>query len=429
VTACAITAAAGLGHELETPLFERAQFLATQSISAEAISSLRAASLSADGRMIAFDSWGHGETSHHMAVYVLDRSRGGVTPEIINPAAAQPDRDRRSPSLSSDGKVIAFEALSNSSNAARFGRPEVVVLTRGSGMVRSPRGTRGEEPDGDSREPVIAGNGLVLVFTSNAQNMVSGSDANQQDADVFQWRLDDSTVTRISVDSHGAQPDVGASYSPSTSHDGHWLAFVSTARLAPDDTNTVADVYLRDTNRGITSLVSKGMGGRPAGGPSYSPVVSADGRYVAFVSNAGNLVPSDRNEEPDIYLYEVPLGAITLVSVTSAGAAANAASRRPAISGDGRYIAYESVASNLGSGPRCARAISDTNLLPDVYLLDRATHCVSRVSGSAYREWWTPSVAPGIDASGTLVVFSSTQPPNANDLSTDFDLFLSVRRR
>ena len=89
-------------------------------------------------------------------------------------------------------------------------------------------------------------------------------------------------------------------------------------------------------------------------------------------------------------------------------------------------IAYQSLASNLGSGPGCPRAGSDTNLLPDVYAFDRATRCVARISGSSGAEWWTPSVAPVIDASGGTIVFSSAQPSDADDLTTDFDLFHAV---
>jgi hypothetical protein len=123
----------------------------------------------------------------------------------------------------------------------------------------------------------------------------------------------------------------------------------------------------------------------------------------------------------------VASGAISLVSATSRSAAANASSRRPAISADGQHVVFQSLASNLGSGPGCPPVAPDRNLLADVYLVDRITHCVTRISGSPGREWWTPSVAPAINGSGTLVVFSSTEPISTDDVSTDFDLFLFVR--
>ena len=176
------------------------------------------------------------------------------------------------------------------------------------------------------------------------------------------------------------------------SRDGAVVAFVSTARLAPADTNTVADVYVRDVRHGITVLVSGGVGSAQ-NGASSSPALSADGRYVAFESLAG-LDPGDRNNDRDVYIFDVTARTTTLVSMTSKGQAANAASRRPALSDDGEVVAYQSLASNLGSGPGCPRAGSDTNLLPDVYAFDRATRCVARISGSSGAEWWTPSVAP-----------------------------------
>jgi Tol biopolymer transport system component len=257
--------------------------------------------------------------------------------------------------------------------------------------------------------------------------LVSEPDANRRQTDIYLWRLDNATITRISVDGKGVQPAKGASHSASISRDGELIAFVSTARLAPEDTNDVGDVYLRDVARGLTSLVSRGADGKLPSGASYSPALSADGHYVAFVSKADNLVPRDRNRESDVFVYDVKGESTTLVSASSKGEAANADSRQPAMSADGRHVVYQSMASNLGSGSGCPRTARDTNLLPDVYLFDRATRCVVRISGSAAKEWWTPSVAPAIDGAGAVVGFSSTEPIGEDDLSTDFDLFLFVR--
>ena len=174
-------------------------------------------------------------------------------------------------------------------------------------------------------------------------------------------------------------------------------------------------------------LVSRTPDGGPGNGHSYSPAVSADGRFVAFVSEAGNLAPRDRNDEADIFVYDADAGSVELSSATSHGDAANAASRRPSLSADGRYVVFESNASNLGSGPGCPRPASDTNLLPDVYVLDRVTRCIARLSGSVEHEWWTPSIAPAIAGSGHLVVFSSRQPAGDEDPGTDFDLFAAAQ--
>jgi Tol biopolymer transport system component len=260
----------------------------------------------------------------------------------------------------------------------------------------------------------------VIAFTADATNLVPGPDANGSQPDVYVWSLGKWEISRVSVDSHGVQAPTGESHSPTISGDGNLIAFVSTARLAPDDANDHSDVYVRDVHRSTTILVSRAPAGR-SNGHSYAPALSADGRYLSFVFR------SDPAATSQVYLADLETGLITLVSATSFGAPANADSSRPALSADGRFVVYESVASNLESGPGCSRPSRDTNLLADVYLLDRHTHCVSRVSGSRDRDWWAPSIAPAIDAYGAVVLFSSTQPVDPTDPSTEFDLFLFGR--
>ena len=429
LTVCAATTLIARSGEMSAaPISaDGAHFAATQRIREDEIRIIKPAALSHDGRLIAFVSRNPESSQGDLCqVYVLDRSTGTITQESISPDRT-PLGDSRAPSLSLDGRVITFETLDPPSGNQPLRGRHVVVRNRENGVLRTPQDPRGEPPDGDSGEPVVSENGLTVVFRSNATNLASASDANGGESDVYLWRLDDSTIIRISVDSHGVQPPMGASHSPSVSSDGELIAFTSTARLASEDTNDVADVYLRDVGRGLTTLVSRGIGGRPSDGASYSPALSADRRSVVFVSRATNLALHDRNQDSDVYVYDIAGGSISLVSATSTGRAANAASLRPAVSADGRYVAYQSVASNLGSGPGCPRPVPDTNLLPDVYLFDRTTRCVTRISGSPAREWWTPSVAPAIDGSGTVVAFSSTEPASEEDLSTDFDLFLFLR--
>jgi TolB protein len=361
-------------------------------------------------------------------VFVLDTASGLITQESVAPDGTRPQGDSEAPSLSADGRVIAFETTASNLRAATV-RPtglHVIVRERQDGAPRTPHGVAGNVPNGFTSGPVVSGNGAVVAFTSGATNLTHPEDANGQQTDVYLWRLDNAAITRISVDTSGVQPAKGASHSPSISGDGELIAFVSTAPLTAEDSNGVADVYLRDVPRNRTLLVSRGRSGRAADGASHSPVVSADGRHMAFVSKAVDLIARDRNQDGDVYLYDVTDGSIELVSATSRDESGNAGSRRPALSADGRYVVYESRASNLGSGPGCAQPASDTNLLPDVYVLDRVTRCVTRLSGSPGDEWWTPSIAPAISGAGDLVVFSSRQPTSNEDVSTDFDLFRVV---
>ncbi len=404
---------------------EPARLVARQRIRRDRIAAVGTASIAQNGRLIAFvgrDSSSRGDCCQH--VYVLDRSTGEITPESISADGTPSQGDSQAPSLSADGRILVFETIAPDLPPGGTTRRRVIVRDRTSGIMRTLVSAGGAPLDGGAGEPALSGDGTVVVFTSDATNLVSEPDANGRQPDIYAWQLETGRITRISVDSHGAQRSAGASHSSRVSRDGAVVAFVSTARLASADTNTVADVYVRDVRHDITVLASGGVDSAHDG-PSSSPAISADGRYVAFESLAA-FDPRDRNNERDVYVADVMARTTTLVSVTSKGESANAASRRPALSDDGEVVAFESLASNLGSGPGCPRAGSDTNLLPDVYAFDRATRCVTRISGSSSAEWWTLSVAPAVDGSGGTVVFSSAQPSDADDLTTDFDLFHAV---
>jgi Tol biopolymer transport system component len=407
-----------------------ARALARQRIRAHAAGTLKPAALDDEGRLIAFVSQRAGTSMDVCCrnVYVIDRTTGLITQESLSDDASSLRGDSDAPSLSADGRMIAFETVARSplADPHKISRRRIIVRDRQNGRLRTPSSARGLEPDGDTGEPALSGNGQVVAFTSDAMNLVPGGDANGDQTDIYLWHLEDSTIARVSVDSDGVQPVSGASYSATVSRDGTWVAFVSTARLADEDTNDLPDVYLRDVTRGRTFLVSRGLDGGPANGVSHSPALSADGRYVAFVSMATNLAPRDRNHDTDVFVHDIATGVTTLVSATADGDTANAGSRAPRLSADGRLIVFQSAASNLGSrrgGRGCAHPRPDTNLLPDVYLMDRVTGCVTRISGSAGAEWWSPSVAPAINGSGQVILFSSSQPVDDDEVVCQLNLF------
>ena len=165
------------------------------------------------------------------------------------------------------------------------------------------------------------------------------------------------------------------------------------------------------------------MGGAQ-NGASASPALSADGRYVAFESLAG-LDPGDRNNDSDVYIFDVSARTTTLVSVTSKGQAANAAAGGPRFQ---TMVAWSrtSPSHRTWGRARDVHGQAATRIFFPTLRVHRATRCVARISGSSGAEWWTPSVAPAIDASGGTIVFSSAQPADADDPTTDFDLFHAV---
>ncbi len=282
--------------------------------------------------------------------------------------------------------------------------------------------------NGWSGQPDVAASGAAIVFASAATNLVPG-DLNGSLADVYRFDLASSRIERISVDSRGAQQQ-GASQMPSVSGDGRYVAFASTAVLGrprPGREQTLnrqpfPTIYLRDTRTGRTTPVG-GAGGLPDDA-STMPVVSADGRFVAFASRATNLVARDRNKSSDVFLYDVETDVVTLVSRAAAGGPANGASLTPAISADGRFVAFQSDASDMACARDCRPASEDINLLPDVFIFDRLTGQISPVSLGRQGPWMEESAAPAIDASGAVVAFTSRHPISPLDVLNDFDLFV-----
>ncbi|WP_439625355.1 Ig-like domain-containing protein, partial [Gemmata sp.] len=176
--------------------------------------------------------------------------------------------------------------------------------------------------------------------------------------DIFVKDTQTGAVTRVSTTAAGAQGD-GDSDQPSVSADGRYVAFASRAsNLVPGDTNGAFDIFVKDTQTGAVTRVSTTAAGAQGDGDSDQPSVSADGRYVAFASDAPNLVPGDTNGTYDVFVKDTQTGAVTRVS-TTAGVQGDGASYTASVSADGRYVAFASDAPNLVPG--------DTNGGADVF--------------------------------------------------------------
>jgi len=200
-----------------------------------------------------------------------------------------------------------------------------------------------------------------VAFYSDSDNLVP-DDTNDQ-RDIFVHDRGTGQTTRVSVDSSGAQGNNNSEY-PAISADGRFVAFMSLAtNLVAGDTNGVMDVFVHDRGTGQTTRVSVASGGAQGNGTSAVPAISADGRFVAFYSYANNLVPGDTNRRSDVFIHDRGTGQTTRVSVASGEAQANDSSEYPAISADGRFVAFESYADNLVAG--------DTNGVDDIFVRDR----------------------------------------------------------
>ena len=168
---------------------------------------------------------------------------------------------------------------------------------------------------------------------------------------------------RISINSLGEEGNT-SSWSPLLSADGQIIAFVSDAEnLVFNDTNDLRDVFVHDIQTGETRRVSISINGEEGNAGSYTPNISADGRYVAFRSAASNLVDEDTNNHEDVFLHDVATHQTYFVSINSTGQQGVHYSRYPSLSANGRLIGFESWAVNM--------VPDDSNRAPDVYLRDR----------------------------------------------------------
>lgn len=390
-----------------------------------------AAAVGADGRFVAFASYATlvpADTNVRRDVYVLDRRDGRVTLESVMPDGAASGVDSASPGISADGRFLVYVTSLRSPPTS----PSVIaVRDRRNGTVTI-LGPPGGLPDGTSADPVISDDGRVIAFSSGATNLVAGHDVNGAGMDIYTFEIPSATFSRVSVDSRGRQPDSGTSMSPSISADGRYVAFASTATLEGAARRARSgrpspDVYVRDRLRGVTTKVGDLLRRQPEGG-SWQPAISGDGRHVAFVTDADNLVDGDRNRSPDVFVADLQSGVVELVSRRAGGGVANGASGSPDLSADGRLVAFQSEASNILCARRCDTSSEDINLLSDVFVFDRERGVLTRASGDADGGWLEPSGGPSIDATGALIVFASRHPIDATDTTNDFDLFLVVRR-
>jgi Tol biopolymer transport system component len=269
--------------------------------------------------------------------------------------------------------------------------------------------------NGWSGSPSISADGRYVAFASGASNLVAG-DTNRA-TDVFVRDLQTETTTRVSVDGDGAQGNE-TSYAPSISADGRYVAFVSNARnLVAGDTNARGDVFVRDLQTNDTTRISVDSSGKQGNSNSGYPSISADGRYVAFESRADNLVADDTNRVLDVFARNLQTNTTTRVSLASDGTQGNGTSYAPSISADGRYVAFYSYASNLVN--------DDTNGELDVFVRNLQTGITTRVSlDDNGNEGNFPSREPSISADGRYVAFFSAAALVADDTNGIWDVFV-----
>jgi len=230
-------------------------------------------------------------------------------------------------------------------------------------------------------------------------------------------------TTRVDVSSAGGQADRSAA-SLTISIDGQIVAFDSYAtNLVTGDTNGVIDVFVHDRVTGVTERVSVDSAGNQSNGESTWPALSADGRYVAFMSYASNLVAGDTNGTSDVFVHDRVTGATERVSVDATGGQGDGGSRLAMLSADGSLVGFYSDATNL--------VVGDTNGVDDVFVHDRTTGINERISvdsSGAESDGLSYCAAGGMSADGTRIAFVSRATNLvAGDTNGKQDIFLHDR--
>src|SRR6266581_3440694 len=305
------------------------------------------------------------------------------------------------PAVSATGGVVAFDSVAtNLVGGDTNGALDVFVRDRASGRTeRVSVSSKGKQGDSGSAGPMLSGDGRFVTFSSGAANLVSG-DTNGR-SDIFVHDRMTGETTRVSVAADGAQGDNNSIGTAAISADGRFVAFTSDASNLVPQSAPGRHIYVKDRSTGAIERVSVDSHGNPAVGfVAASPTISGDGRFVAFASSASNLVKKDTNGTTDVFVHDLVTGRTVRASVDSAGAESNDVSFRPDLNGDGRFVVFDSAASNLVPG--------DTNGVPDVFVHDLLSGATERVSvDSAGGEANGQSVGPGIRGGGRLVAFDS----------------------
>ena len=337
-----------------------------------------APSISESGRFVAFDSNASdlvvGDNNNHFDIFVFDRTSGSN--ELLTANSSEGSRD---PSISADGRFVAFESrASNLVVGDTNDRFDILVYDRSTASTES----LSLGANGDSVNPAISADGRFVAFESLASNLVPG-DTNGSARDIF---LHDRQTGITQLLTAGGN---GESRTPSISGDGRYVAYSSQANnlVAEDITSNIFDIYVYDRITETTELLT-------AGGDNWSltPSISADGRFVAFASDAGNLASGDTNGMTfrDIFVHDRQTSSTELLTPDSDNESDN-----PSINADGRFVAFSSEASNL--------VLEDNNNTRDILVHDRVTGNTSSLTQGADDRSTETSISSG----GGAVAFTS----------------------
>lgn len=388
--------------------------------------------ISADGRFISFSSFAsnlvEGDPNGTADVFVLDRSTGNV--ERVSESSEGVGGGSES-SLSADGRFVAFTSWSDDLDPRDDNETyDVFVHDRHTDVTEMVSITdEGIQGDFGAELPAISADGRFVTFTWHARNLPGDDNAA---SDVYVHDRLENTTELVSLAHDGTQGD-DSSEAATISADGRYVAFASEAtNLVPLDTNWAVerrhgwDVFVRDRETETTQRVSVAGNGNGGNGRAMHPRISADGSVVAFLSGATNLVPQDTNSSFDVFIHDLVLGRTERVALTSEG-----------VQADGGFAGnFVTMSLSLSSdGQIVAFGSTSTNLVegdgstnPDVFVHDRAIGSTERISVPSEETGIGGGNHPTINADGSVVAFvSGAADIVAGDTNGSTDLFVRNR--
>ncbi len=316
--------------------------------------------------------------------------------------------------ISDDGRVVAFTSYASNLSANDVnGVADVFLYDRATSVLTNIT----ELSDGTSMNPMLSANGQRLVFESKATNLIAND--NNGVSDIFMYDAVTGQISRISTDSVGLEAN-NASYKPSISNDGLRVVFQSLAtNLVVSDTNEKADIIFADLNTGERRIVSMSNTGIAADDHSYAPMISGNGQYVVFDTDANNLFENDTNGFADVALYDLTGNRLSRMSFGFDGEP-NYHTVLPSISDSGDYISYESAASNLIAG--------DQYTVVDVFGISRTNgeqQILSVASDGSMANFSSFELGSSIANERCFTTFSSSATNLVSgDDNKSFDVFL-----
>ena len=379
-------------------------------------------SFSADGRLLVFESAATnlvpGDTGGQGDIFLRDLQSGSTVRISSGLVSSEANSFSANPDISADGTKIVFESLAdNLANGDSNAASDVFIFDIVSNQtIRLSVSSTGTDTDGASVAPKISRDGSVVAFTSAATNLVSG-DINQA-TDVFITHVLGNTTSLVSSSASGIQGNSDSWDARPTLQDGARVFFNSFAdNLVSNDTNGTNDIFVKNITTGSVDRVNTSSSGNQANDLSRLEAVTPDGRYVLFQSYADNLVANDTNQVRDLFRKDTVSGEVVRVNTASDGTEANAETSTGFLSANGRFVVFESAATNLSP--------NDANGSDDVFVKDLASGKVAKLSADIVgRALDASSSVSGISDDGRFIAFRTAAPGvTFDDAGDQTDIF------